>query len=304
MKNPIPQAFDDLSSLAEKSATGLHSLQAALGIMHNTETVVRADLLGARTTNNAYQAAKSVRLTATNAQTITDTDGTTFITTARDVLKNTLGGRYSQAWDETGFTGRSLAVPATLDERTALLKSLELYLTAHPAQEVATLVTHELAAAAHEALAAAVSAVNAAWSDQRNAKAARDDAATALQNRLRKLYRELQQFLDDNDPRWLEFGFNVPADSELPDVPEDLIVTPAATGHLAARWSASARAVRYHIYKQVVGSDNDFVFALTANDTTADMNTFTPGMHVKVRVTAVNDAGESQFTDAVEQTVG
>jgi hypothetical protein len=29
----------------------------------------------------------------------------------------------------------------------------------------------------------------------------------------------------------------------------------------------------------------DFVFVLTANDTAADMNTFTPGMHVKVRVT-------------------
>lgn len=57
------------------------------------------------------------------------------------------------------------------------------------------------------------------------------------------------------------------------------------------------------MFKQVVGSDNDFVFALTANDTSEDMNTFTPGQHVKVRVTAVNEAGESQLTDAVEQVV-
>ena len=33
------------------------------------------------------------------------------------------------------------------------------------------------------------------------------------------------------------------------------------------------------------------------------MNTFTPGVHVKVRVTSVNDAGESQPTDAIEQVV-
>jgi hypothetical protein len=120
---------------------------------------------------------------------------------------------------------------------------------------------------------------------------------------MRKLYRELQQFLDDNDPRWLEFGFNVPADDSIPGVPEDLAVTPAATGHLLARWSAAPRAVRYHVFKQVQGVDQDFVFALTANDTTADMNTFTSGAHVKVRVTSVNDAGESAPTEAIEQVV-
>jgi hypothetical protein len=120
---------------------------------------------------------------------------------------------------------------------------------------------------------------------------------------MRKLYRELQQFLDDNDPRWLEFGFNVPADDSIPGVPEDLAVTPAATGHLLARWSAAPRAVRYHVFKQVQGVDQDFVFALTANDTTADMNTLTPGAHVKVRATSVNDAGESAPTNAIEQVV-
>jgi len=125
MKNPIPKALDDLFSLAEKSADGLTSLQASLGIMHNTETLVRAELSAARSTNNTYQAAKSTRLAATEAQNAADTSGTTFITVARDLLKQTLGSRYSQAWDEDGFTG-SLAVPTTLDGRTALLKSLEL----------------------------------------------------------------------------------------------------------------------------------------------------------------------------------
>lgn len=303
MKNPIPQAFDDLSSFAEKSAAGLHSLQTALGIMHNTETVVRADLLAALTANNAYQAAKSARLAATDVQTTADTNGTTFITTARDVLKKTLGSRYSQAWDEVGFTGRSLAVPGTQDQRTALLKSLELYLAAHPALEVPGLMTHPQALGVHDALAAAVSAVNAGWSDQRDKKDARDAAAGALQERLRKLYRELQQFLDDHDPRWLEFGFNVPADTATPEVPENLAVTPAASGHLLARWSAAPRAVRYHVFKQVQGVDQDFVLTATVNDTSVDMNTFTPGVHVKVRVTSVNDAGESQPTDAIEQVV-
>jgi hypothetical protein len=89
------------------------------------------------------------------------------------VLKPTLGSRYTQAWDETGFIG-SLAVPATISGRTSLVKSLELYFTAHPSLEVASLgVTHQQAETLHEALSSAVSALNAAWSEQRDKKDAR-----------------------------------------------------------------------------------------------------------------------------------
>jgi hypothetical protein len=303
MKNPIPSALDDLFALAEKAADGLHSLQTTLGIMHNTEALLRADLDAARSANSSYQAAKTTRLAATDAQNSADEDATAFILAARDSLKGTLGQRYSQAWNEVGFNA-SIAVPSTLDGRVSLVKAMELYFTAHAEQEVAARnITHDRAETLHAALSSAVSAVNAAWADQRNKKDARDEAAVALQNRLRKLSRELQQFLGDNDPRWLEFGFNVPADSELPEAPEDLIVAPSASGHLLARWSASPRALRYHVFKQVVGADQGFVYAVTVNDPTADMNTFTPGAHVKVRVAAVNEAGESQPSDAAEAVV-
>jgi hypothetical protein len=303
MKNKIPKAFDDLFSLAEKSADGLHSLGATLGIMHNTETIVRADLDSARTTNNLYQAAKTARLAATDTQDAADKNATAFLTTARDVLKQTLGSRYSQAWNEVGFISGSLAVPATLDERLALLKSMELYFLANAAQEVAPLITHQKAATLYDALSTAISALNAAWSEQREKKDARDAASEALRARLRKLYRELMQFLSDTDPRWLEFGFNVPADSEIPDAPEDLVVLAGASGHLVAQWPPAARGDRYRLYKQVVNVDPDFVYVDTVTDTSKDMNTFTPGAHVKVRVTAVNNAGESQPSNTVEQVV-
>jgi hypothetical protein len=304
MKNIIPRALDDLFSLAGTAADGLHSQQAPIGIMHNTETLVRADLEGARTRNNAFQAAKTARLAATENQTSADENATAFISTTRDVLKQTLGRQYSQAWDEAGFTSRSLAVPRTIEGRMSLLKSLELYLTAHPELEVASLnVTAAQAAACHGALSRAASAINAAWSDQRAKREARDEAVAALQERLRKLLGELSQFLSDSDPRWMEFGFNVPADSALPDVPEDVTVIPAASGHLLARWSPAPRASRYHVYKQVVGVDPDFVLAATVTDTAKDMNTFTPGMQVKVRIAAVNDAGASPLSDAIQQVV-
>ena len=304
MKNPIPQAFDDLSSFAEKSAAGLHSLQTALGIMHNTETVLRSELASGRTADNQFQVTKSVRLAATDAQDTADANAVKFITAARDVLKVHLGGRYSQAWDEAGFTSQSLAVPGTLAKRMELLKSLELYLTAHPSYEVAALnVTHAQAATLHAALSDTVSAVNQAKGEQRRKREARDAAAETLRNRLRGLVGELEQLIGPDAPRWLDFGLRVPDDESLPDMPADLVLRGGAAGHLVADWSEAGRADRYRVYKQVVGVDADFVLATTVTDADADMNTFTPGAHVRVKVTALNERGESQPSAVVEHQV-
>ena len=45
------------------------------------------------------------------------------------------------------------------------------------------------------------------------------------------------------------------------------------------------------------------MLAKTVTETEADLNTFTSGQVVKVRVSAVNDAGESLLSESVEQTV-
>jgi hypothetical protein len=51
------------------------------------------------------------------------------------------------------------------------------------------------------------------------------------------------------------------------------------------------------------GCDNEFVLAATVTDTESNLNTFTPGQIVRVRVVAVNDAGQSLPSESVEQTV-
>ena len=53
------------------------------------------------------------------------------------------------------------------------------------------------------------------------------DAARAV---LSGLQSELGQLLDDNDPRWLAFGFDQPGHTGTPDVPQNLTVTPGAAG--------------------------------------------------------------------------
>lgn len=62
-------------------------------------------------------------------------------------------------------------------------------------------------------------------------------------------------------------------------------------------------AARYRVFKKVVGVENEFTLVTTVTDTESNMNTFTPGQIVRVRVTALNGAGESLPSDSVEQTV-
>jgi len=95
---------------------------------------------------------------------------------------------------------------------------------------------------------------------------------------------------------------NPPDATGIPEVPEGLTVIGGGPGHLLAHWETAPLAARYRVFKKVVGVDNEFVFAATVTDTESNLNTFTSGQLVRVRVTAVNDAGESLPSDSVEQT--
>jgi hypothetical protein len=304
MENTLPTPLHELFQLASKAADGLHSLATTLGITHVTEAAMRADLLAARNAENAYQAALAARLSATADQAGEDANARHFIITARDVLKRTLGGRYSQAWNPVGFKNHSLAVPSTLAGRIELLKSMQLFFTANPALEVASLnITAADAEGEYGAITDDVTALEKAWADQRAKRGLRNAAAGTLRTLLRNLIAELTYLISPSDPRWLDFGLNIPADNNLPEVPLDLTVADGARGHLLAGWTRPARALRFHVSRQVVGVDPDFVFARTTTDTQADLNTFTSGQHVRVEVTALNDAGESLPCAPVEHVV-
>lgn len=120
---------------------------------------------------------------------------------------------------------------------------------------------------------------------------------------MRGLVKELGQLIPGDDARWNAFGLNKPDAVGLPEVPEGLSVVGGGSGHLLATWESSAFGDRYRVYKKVVGVDNEFVLVATVTDAESNLNTFTPGQLVRVRVTAMNGAGESLPSDTVEQTV-
>ena len=117
---------------------------------------------------------------------------------------------------------------------------------------------------------------------------------------MRGLLDELSQLLEDDDPRWLAFGFNMPGSPETPDSAEGLVVTPGTDGDAFADWNDAARALRYQVEIQIVGVDADFRRVKTVTDSDATITGLPTGPTIRVRIISVNDAGSALPSDVVE----
>ena len=191
---------------------------------------MRADLDAANRSRNTYNTAVATSTRLTAAQTAADSNGKTFIGTAKAVLGNFLGNQWSSAWLPVGFLNNSLALPLTIAERQVLLESIANYLQANPDKQNGPLVT---AARAVE-LVTALKDVRASMISNNSivtaAKTECNRAAQDLRARVSGLIRELGQLLDDDDHTWHAFGLNRPADPEAPGIPENLVLTAGLPG--------------------------------------------------------------------------
>lgn len=302
--NRMPDQNNQLFALAEDMADGLNLHQTPIGIKQNLESSVRTDLTAAQTAETNYQAKRQAKVVATTAQTVADSNGKAFIATAKRVLENYLGAQWSQAWATAGFVNGSTAIPSKIEERQSCLSALNAYFAANPTHANPPLnVTAAQANNLMQALSTARSNVHNAATQVGTAKAARDTTIESLRNRMRGLVTELDQLLSDDDPRWYAFGLNRPSDPETPGIPDGLVLTPGPTGSVLADWADARRADRYRVFKQVVGVDADFVAVTSVTESDATLTGLPSGSTVKVRVTAVNAAGESQPSNEAQVVV-
>ena len=302
--NPIPTSLNALTALAEDAADGANTHEVAVGLKQNKEADIRADLTDLLAKIAAHAAAVGAKPALSAAVRTADSNAKAFIATARDVLVPSLGGQWSQTWEPTGFPNQSLGVPRTQAERQSLLASLRDYFTANPTQENAPLsITAALAGTRFTALSDARSGFNQGVTLIGQTKVIRDVAATKLTKRLRGLIDELTQLLAGDDPRWYAFGFNPPAASETPDQVEGLVVTPGTSGNAFADWDDTPRALRYHVEIQIVGVDANFRRVATVTESDATITGLPAGSTVRVRVIAVNDAGNGPPSDVVEVVI-
>src|SRR5437867_7850108 len=179
--NALPLQLDQIETLAEDMADGLHDHEAAVNVKQNTEEATRADLNAAKTAGTNFDAKVSACKALNTAATVADSNGKAFIGAAKRVLVTYLGSRWTQAWTATGFPNNSLAIPTTTGERQALLSSLKDYFGANPAHENPPLdVTAARAETFFNALKDARNAVNNGNAEAGEAKAVRDTAFQAL----------------------------------------------------------------------------------------------------------------------------
>ena len=291
--NTLPGNLEVLFTLAEDMANGLHDHQAAIRVLQNLENKVRADLLVAQTTQQNCLTARTAKVALTTAQTVADSNTRAFIGILREVLAVTLGSQWSAAWIATGFPNQSLAVPSKMEERQALLVALQSYLTANPNVENAPLnVTAAQAGMLFTALSNARSAVYAGMADCGQKKLLRDNAELSLRLRMRGLIDELTQLLTATDPRWMAFGLVPPAESDQPGIPEGLVLTAGLAGSVLADWANAPRATHYRVYRQVLGSDPQFVLAASVQDSDATLTGLPSGATLNVYVIAINNDGD------------
>jgi hypothetical protein len=319
MSNQVPQTYDPLIQLLEDAADGAHQYGTAIGLKQNTELDIRADLTALVGTpagpanvppavpgfKALWNSAKSSKVAMTAALRTVQSNGRTLAMTCIGTLKPLLGQQWGSAWNAVGFTDNSLAVPTN---PMVKLQQLRAYYAANPAREVADVQGVACTADACETAAQAISAAQSA-SNQSNTDAgkAQSDLQTGIATaraRMSGLLAELGQLLDDSDPRWLAFGFEMPGSPSTPEVPENVTASPGAAGThaLFIHWDDSRRADGYRVTLLNAADGAELAEQLT-QDAEVSIGNLPAGANVNITVTARNAAGESQPSTSIAAVV-
>lgn len=317
--NSTPTSYDPIVQLLEDAADGANTHGAAIGLVHNDEAHIRADLIalvgkpagpggvppavpGFKSLWNAAQTNKS---TKTAALRTAQSNARLYVRTCIRSLFPVLGESWNADWNAAGFTGGSLAVPAN---PMMLLQQMRAYYIANPSRESVVqgincnAVTCEATA---QALSDAESASNQSNTDSGTAQANYQNGLKAARARLSGLRDELDQLMEDDDDRWYAFGFDKPSDPSTPEVPANLTAVAGAAGSktVIADWDDARRADGYR-FRAVTKADGKEVANELITDSQISLTlTATTGAVVVLTVTGRNSAGESPASEPVEFTV-
>jgi hypothetical protein len=86
-------------------------------------------------------------------------------------------------------------------------------------------------------------------------------------------------------------------------VPAAPALTTGTAGTVLADWPDARRADYYRVFRQLVGTDTDFVFVNRASDSDLTLTGLPTGSTVKICVSAVNAAGETAKSVAAQIVV-
>ena len=299
MENDIAKSPAGLVTAAGDAANAVAVHGGGIGILQNPENKIRADIAALLLAMNTVETAKAELATRRTTVRGLVRDSRNLLTMGRDVLKPILGSEHSEAWTAVGLTD-SLAIPRPAEEVQALLLAFKAYFLANPGQEVDP---RDVMAIKYDEFFIGLDTSRAAVREQElvlgEATRERDAKARLLRKRLRDLIEELNMRLDPLDLRWKAFGFNMPGAQETPDIPENVVVTLINNTTAALKWNAAPRAEYYHVWKKVVGVDEELVAVGSPADLDFTIEALPANATIELAVSAVNNGGESQPSEVV-----
>ena len=292
-----------LNRNAGKLLSGLNK-NSNLPVTHVTPNTLESALALVRAQQVAFDVAKAATRQAQQDQAAVVIATRSFAEVCRDNLIPVFGNTWNVSWSQAGWTANSLSVPSSAPELAELFHALTNYLTDHPQHErTAFGVTAAAAELKRDGVETAIQSLRNARSAQRQKRETRDTAEDALRDKMRALLNELKAILKPEDPRWMDFVDEVPADEQRPEPVAGVTVASGEAGELEVNWQPSARAERYQVEILVIGQDTEFRRVETVHDSDATLTDLTPGAQVKVRVVAANITGESAPSAEVSATV-
>ncbi|MSU61586.1 MAG: fibronectin type III domain-containing protein [Pedosphaera sp.] len=116
------------------------------------------------------------------------------------------------------------------------------------------------------------------------------------------LVGELKQRIGPDDPRWRDFGLNMPGSRSTPQVPENLTAVSYGPGQILATCDEAPRATRYRFYTQISLEQPEPVFAGHSPLPSLVITDLEPDQLYQVFVSAVNEGGESPLSEPVQAT--
>lgn len=301
-QNPIPRDYASLMVQGGDAFAGASSIGAGIPLLINTAALIGTDLNAAQVAQLDYKTVRGglsgLSATLRNERLL----AYNFCFTARDLLRVYCGRDWCEAWLVTGFED-GLAVPRSYADLRELLVALNHYFSLNPTHENETVgITAALASTRLIALQSAHEAINSRWALIESKVQLRDAKVEALRKRLSGLCKELSQRLEDMDPRWLEFGFNLPGAPTVPEVPQDVVVTLLPGARIQVACSPSPTATSYRFYYQRPIVDPAPIAAGSAEDPLFVIEGLTAGQLYQVFVSATNSGATSELSEPVTAT--
>ncbi|MDB6027772.1 MAG: hypothetical protein JWM68_3995 [Verrucomicrobiales bacterium] len=284
---------------AQLIVAGITEVGAGIILPFNPQADINTDLVNAIMARGDHEQAKQVKVARRNALHQQLEEVTKFIRATRDIFKLSWGTQFSELFTALGFSMGTLEIPDSLEDLIGMLLAIKAQLTAHPTQEVGTLITAARAQTLLDALTAAQAAIVSQEGEIESKIVIRDEKFEILKKRLSGVYQELRMQLAPLDSRWMKFGLNMPGADETPDQVTGLKVTLIGPMAAATKWEAAVRAAYYRVYIRVLGVDAEYRAIGSPADLDFTIENLPANATVDVVVTAVNNGGEGARSEVI-----